>query len=112
MSIEDFVRRGRSAQDSVNAIIAAATLTKRQAEILRAMRDAPEGSDESELVCDGGHTVWLGLDRVAKRTLFAFLRMAAISGDGLAASNDVERYHLNETGRAILARHEGKNDAR
>ena len=91
--------------------IANATLTKRQAEILRAMRDAPEGSDESELVYGGGGIAWLGLERVATRTMFAFLRMCAISADSFS-SGRVERYHINETGRAILARHERGKDAR
>jgi hypothetical protein len=113
MSIENFVRRGRSAQAAVDEIIAAAKLTRRQVEILRAMRDAPEGSDESELVYDGGRTAWRGLEHVAPRTLFAFLRMCAISADGLGhGEGGVERYHINETGRTILARHERGKDAR
>lgn len=102
-----------TAEDFADKLIAAARLTRRQAEILTRMRDAPEGSDESELVCDGGRTVWLGYDRVSKATLFALLRLCAISGDGLAASNDIERYHINGTGRAILARHDERGrDAR
>jgi len=102
-----------TAEDFADKLIEGARLTRRQAEILTRMRDAPEGSDESELVCDGGRTVWLRYDRVSKATLFALLRLCAISGDGLAASNDIERYHLNGTGRAILARHEERGrDAR
>jgi len=100
-------------EDFADKFIAAARLTRRQAEILTKMRDAPEGSDDSELVCDGGRTVWLGYDRVSKATLFALLRLCAISGDGLAASDDIERYHINGTGRAVLARHEERGrDAR
>lgn len=114
MSIEDFARRGRSAQAAVDAIIAAATLTKRQAEILRKMRDAAPGSDECELVYEGGRAAWLGLSRVASRTVYTFLRMCAISADSLerGGGRTVERYHINETGRAILSRHERGKDAR
>ena len=102
-----------TAEDFADKLIEGARLTRRQAVILTKMRDAPEGSDESELVCDGGRTMWLDLDRVSKATLFALLRLCAISGDGLAASNDIERYHINGTGRAILARHEERGrDAR
>lgn len=112
MSIEDFVRRGMSAQAAVEAMIDAATLTRRQAEILRSMRDAPEGSDEAELVYDGGRVAYRDLEHVAPRTVFAFLRMCAISADGLSRGDGgVEWYHINETGRGILAWHEGRKDA-
>jgi len=82
-------------------------LTKREIEILTRMRDAPEGSDESELVFDGGRVAWLGLDHVATRTLYKFLRLAAISADSLerGGGGAIERYHINETGRGLL---EGK----
>jgi hypothetical protein len=83
-------------------------LTKREIEILSRMRDAAPGSDDSELVFDGGRVAWLGLDHVATRTLYKFLRLAAISADPLSRGGgrgDVERYHLNDTGRGLL---EGK----
>jgi hypothetical protein len=96
-------RRERSSESD---LVENARLTRRQAEILDQDARRAGRSDESELVCDGGHAVWLGLDRVSKATLFALLRLCAISGDGLAASLDIERYHINGTGRAILARHE------
>jgi len=83
-------------------------LTKREIEILTRMRDAPEGSDESELVFDGGRVAYLDLDRIASRTVYKFLRLAAISADSLSrggARGDLERYHINETGRGLL---EGK----
>jgi hypothetical protein len=79
-------------------------LTKREIEILTRMRDAPEGSDESELVYEGGRAAWLGLSRVATRTLYKLLRLAAVSADPLS-DGGVERYHINETGRGLL---EGK----
>ena len=93
-------------------LVANARLTRRQAQILRAMRDAPEGSDESELVHDGGRVAYRDLEHVAPRTVFALLRMCAISSDQLGREGGVERYHLNGTGRAILARHKRGNDAR
>lgn len=83
-------------------------LTKREIEILTRMRDAPEGSDEAELVFSGGHFAYLGHEHVATRTLYKFLRLAAISADSLSRGGgrgDLERYHINETGRGYL---EGK----
>lgn len=71
------------------------------------MRDAAPGSDESELVYEGGRAAWLGLSRVATRTLYKLLRLAAISADSLDRGGGglIERYRINETGRGLL---EGK----
>jgi len=80
-------------------------LTKREIEILTRMRDAPEDSDEAELVFDGGRFAYLGLEHVATRTLYKFLRLCAISADPLGRMVGLERYRINETGRGLL---EGK----
>jgi hypothetical protein len=78
-------------------------LTKREAEILTRMRDAPEGDDDGELVYDGGRTAWLGLDHVAPRTLFKLLRLCAISADQFnKGGGGAERFTINDTGRALL----------
>jgi hypothetical protein len=77
-------------------------LTKREAEILTRMRDAPEDSDDGELVFDGGRVAWLGLEHVAPRTVFKLLRLCAISADQFSKGGGVERFTINETGRALL----------
>ena len=74
-------------------------LTKRQLEVLRIMAAHPD-DDEGELVYERGRG-YLGDDPVAPRTLTALLRACAISLDSL--SGQVERYHINETGRALVA---------
>jgi hypothetical protein len=90
-----------------DAIVENARLTRRQAEILKRMRDGWDGDDghDAELVYDGGRTAWLGCNRVASRTVFAFLRMCAISSDPVGST---EYYRINGTGREILARHEAR----
>lgn len=72
-------------------------ITKRQLEILRIMRD-----DEEELVYYGGEA-WLGNERVSSRSLFALLRVCAISLDTFSKVGAFERYHLNETGRSYIS---------
>lgn len=80
-------------------------LTKRQAEILTAMRDAPAGDDEGELVYERGMG-YLGTRRVSATTVMAFLRYCAISPDSTTEVGGVERYHINGTGRQLLDAHE------
>jgi hypothetical protein len=81
------------------AALPKADLTKRQLEILRLMRDAGE-SEDGELCYEHGEG-WLGSERVHRRTVFALLRACAISADQFN-KGDMERYHINETGRQIL----------
>lgn len=50
-------------------------ITRRQREVLEKMRDG-----EEELVYERGEG-WVGLEKVAPRTVFALLRLAAISLD-------------------------------
>lgn len=59
--------------------------------------------------CDLGELVYekglgfLGDDRVAARTVFAFLRLMAIRQES-GEIGSVERYAINETGEALVAR--------
>ena len=77
-------------------------LTPRQVEILTIMAAHPH-DDEGELVYERG-VAFLDLDRVAARTVFALLRLCAISNeDGDGKVGGFERYRINETGRALLA---------
>jgi hypothetical protein len=70
------------------------------------MRDAPEGSDEAELVYGGGLTAYLDHEHVAPRTVFALLRLCAISADQFGRRGQLERYTINGTGRQLLDAHE------
>ncbi len=79
-----------------------APLTKRQREVLQVMAADADG-DDGELVYERGEGGWLGLDRVAPRTVFALLRACAISLDGSYGQAGVERYRINETGRQLIA---------
>ena len=80
------------------------SLTRRQLNVLALMRDREEadpGCDEAELVrecCDA----YLDDTRIASRTVDALLRACAISDE--SSGLPVERYRINETGRAILKR--------
>lgn len=80
-----------------------APLTRRQREVLQVMAADPDG-DDGELVYERGEA-WLGLDRVAPRTVFALLRACAISleGDSMGGDGRLERYRINETGRRLIA---------
>lgn len=75
-------------------------MTKRQREILTIMRDNSD-NDDGELVYESG-IGYLGFERVASRTVFALLRMAAISLDQYCKIGGCERYRINETGQGLL----------
>lgn len=81
-----------------------APLTRRQREILRIMAADSDG-DDGELVYERGEG-WLGLERVAPRTVFALLRACAITldGEGIGGDGRLERYRINETGRQLIQR--------
>jgi len=74
-------------------------LSKRQLEVLRIMAAHPD-DDEGELVYERG-CAFLGDERVAPRTVTALLRACAISDT--AWGGGIERYRINETGRALVA---------
>lgn len=63
------------------------------------MAKARSEDDRGELVRDGA-CVYLDLDRLSVRTLNGLLRLCAISED--TPGGGIERYHINETGRALL----------
>jgi hypothetical protein len=73
-------------------------LTTRQRQILQKMADTDE-----ELVYERGEA-WVGYDKTSARTVFALLRLCAISKDD-TCSEKMEVYTINETGRELL---EGK----
>lgn len=77
-------------------------LTKRQREVLTQMRDRRDEED-GELVYERGRG-YIGLEPVASRTVYALLRLCAIHLE--PPMNDigrgVERYTINDTGRALL----------
>ncbi len=74
-------------------------LTKRQIEILKIMYDN-ENTDDGEIVYEKG-IGYLGLERIAPRTIFALLRLCCISLDQYGGH--IERYHINGTGEDFLA---------
>jgi len=73
-------------------------LTKRQIEILKIMHDN-ENTDDGEIVYEKG-VGYLGLERIAPRTIFTLLRLCCISLDQY--SGVMERYHINGTGEDFL----------
>ncbi len=73
-------------------------LTKRQLEILKIMYDN-EDTDDGEIVYDIG-IGYLGLERIAPRTIFALLRVCCISMDQYGGG--IEHYHINGTGADFL----------
>ena len=73
-------------------------LTKRQLETLRVMRD-----EEEELIYDHGVGYVGDTFVVGGRTVFALLRAMAISAESDSEPGEgLERYHINDTGRALL----------
>jgi hypothetical protein len=75
-------------------------LTLRQREILETMARHPF-DDEGELVYETG-VGYLGDDRVSPRTVFALLRICAISLERDSKVGGFERYRINETGRSYV----------
>ena len=73
-------------------------LTKRQIEILKIMYDN-ENTDDGEIVYEKG-IGYLGLERIAPRTIFGLLRLCCISLDQYGG--DMEHYHINGTGEDFL----------
>ena len=73
-------------------------LTKRQIEILKIMHDN-EDTEDGEIVYEKG-TGYIGLEKIAPRTIFALLRVCCISLDQYGGS--MEHYHINGTGEDFL----------
>lgn len=72
-------------------------LTKRQRGILQAMAD----DENCDIAYERG-TAYVGDTRIAARTVFALMRMCAISLDGDSRIGQFERYRINETGLQLL----------
>ena len=66
------------------------------------MKDAESADnlDDAEIVCEG-RTCYIGLDLIAKATVNELLRLVLIRDDS-DQNGKVERYSINEEGRAIL----------
>ena len=58
--------------------------------------------EDGELVYERG-SGYIGLEPVAARTVFALLRLCAISVEDGSEPGRFERYTINETGRKLLA---------
>ena len=76
-------------------------MTPRQAAILRMMSDS-----EEEIVYERGRG-YVGIERIAARTVFHFLRCAWIKSVG-GKIGQVEYYAISEAGRAALSEHDGR----
>ena len=74
-------------------------LTKRQRHVLTLMA-TPSFEDDGELVYERGRG-YIGVEPVGSRTVFALLRLCAISLTG-GEVGSFKRYRINETGRALL----------
>lgn len=83
-------------------------LTKAMLNVLRKMNDAEvaDNLEDAEIVCDG-NACWLGLDRIARKTVDGLLCFVAITLEEMGVK--VERYTLNGTGKMLL-RHPEKAD--
>lgn len=79
-----------------------ATLSKRQRQVLQVMADHRD-EDAGELVYERG-CGFLEDEPVAARTVFALLRLCAISLEGDSRVGGLERYRINTTGLALLKR--------
>ena len=70
--------------------------------ILTRLKDAEDADnmDDAEVVCEG-RTCFVGLDTVSKAKVYELLRLVLISDDS-EQGKGVERYSLNEEGRAMV----------
>ncbi len=70
--------------------------------VLTRMKQAEDADnlDDAEIVCDG-RAVYVGLDSISKATVNELLRLVLIRDDSDQGSK-VERYSLNEEGRAMV----------
>lgn len=71
--------------------------------ILSRLKDAEDADnlEDAEIVCDG-RVCYVGLDTVSKAKVFELLRLVLISDD-TDTGGGLERYSLNEEGRAIVS---------
>lgn len=78
----------------------APVLTRRAREVLQQMADTDAADDDAEIVCERGQC-WLADDRIAPRTVRQLLMAVLVGCDGFG--DRIERYHINEAGRRLLA---------
>jgi hypothetical protein len=67
---------------------------------MKTAEDADELAD-AEIVCEG-RECWIGLTKIARRTLNELLRLCLVHDDS-EQGKGVERYTLNSEGRAMVA---------
>lgn len=77
-------------------------ISKAAMRVLTQMKDAEDTDDfdDAEIVCEG-RSCYVGLDSISKATVNELLRLVLISDD--SDGKGVERYSLNEEGRAMVA---------
>lgn len=70
---------------------------------LQRLKDAEDRDDfdDAEIVCEG-RECYIGTDAIAKRVVFELLRLCLLK-DESEQGKGVERYTINEEGRAIAA---------
>ena len=67
---------------------------------MKAGEGGEEEFDDGELVCEG-RCCWVGLDTVSRAKVYELLRLCLIR-DVTDQNGKMERYTLNEEGRAML----------
>ncbi len=77
-------------------------ISKAAMRVLTRLKDAEDADnlDDAEIVCDG-RTCYVGLTSIAKATVNQLLRLVLISDDS-DQGGGMERYSLNEEGRAMV----------
>jgi len=83
------------------AVRTSVLLTKREREVLTIMADHRD-DEAGEIVYERG-TAYLGDTRIAARTVFALIRLYAISANN-PDPRMVEYYRINETGLKLIGR--------
>ena len=77
-------------------------ISKAAMSILTRLNDAEDRDDldDAEVVCEG-RTCYLGLDAVSKAKVYELLRLVLLR-DATDQNGQMERYTLNEEGRAMV----------
>lgn len=82
------------------------------ARVLSAMAAAERADDieDAEIACEGLQC-WIGCDRISRSTVNALLRLTAVSDTSLS-EHGIQRYSLNDVGRALHLRPEIEDEVR
>ena len=77
-------------------------ISKAATGLLRELKDAEDRDDlyDAEVVCEG-RTCYVGLRNVSRATVYELLRLVLLHDDS-EQGKGVERYTLNEEGRAMV----------